>query len=91
MPGRGEADTTREARMTGLDRRTGAACAESTGAVPDLARDVAHGVQRPAAPLTTYLLGVSFLGVAVGRGTDLHTAAAAVRGLAGSWPGPDES
>jgi hypothetical protein len=29
MPGRGEADTTREARMTGLDRRTGAACAES--------------------------------------------------------------
>lgn len=31
--------------------------------VLDLARDVAHGVARPAAPLTTYLAGV-----AVGRG-----------------------
>lgn len=29
----------------------------------DLARDVAHGVARPAAPLTTYLVGI-----AVGRG-----------------------
>ncbi|GAA2730654.1 NTP transferase domain-containing protein [Actinocorallia aurantiaca] len=33
--------------------------------VLDLARDVAHGVARPAAPLTAYLLGV-----AVGRGGD---------------------
>jgi hypothetical protein len=31
--------------------------------VLDLARDVAHGVARPAAPLTTFLLGV-----AAGRG-----------------------
>jgi hypothetical protein len=28
-------------------------------AVLDLARDVAHGVARPAAPLTTFLLGVA--------------------------------
>ena len=34
-------------------------------AVLDLARDVAHGVVRPAAPLTAFLLGV-----AVGRGAD---------------------
>src|SRR5215469_420081 len=27
--------------------------------VLDLARDVAHGVDRPAAPLTTYLLGLA--------------------------------
>ncbi len=33
--------------------------------VLDLARDVAHAVERPAAPLTAYLLGV-----AVGRGAD---------------------
>lgn len=33
--------------------------------VLDLARDVAHGVERPAAPLTTFLLGV-----AVGRADD---------------------
>lgn len=31
----------------------------------DLARDAAHGVVRPAAPVTTYLLGI-----AVGRGAD---------------------
>ena len=41
--------------------------------VLDLARDVAHGVVRPAAPLTAYLVGV-----AVGRGADPATAAAAV-------------
>ena len=40
----------------------------------DVARDAAHGVARPAAPLTTFLLGV-----AVGRGMDVADAAAAVR------------
>jgi len=29
------------------------------GAVLDLTRDVAHGVARPAAPLTTFLLGLA--------------------------------
>ena len=48
--------------------------------VLDLAREVAHGVARPAAPLTTFLLGV-----AVGRGADLETAAATIGRLAGSW------
>jgi hypothetical protein len=37
--------------------------------VLDLARDVAHGVVRPAAPLTAFLLGV-----AVGRGADPQVA-----------------
>jgi hypothetical protein len=37
-----------------------------TRAVLDLARDVAHGVERPAAPVTAYLAGL-----AVGRGTPL--------------------
>ncbi len=49
--------------------------------VLDLARDVAHGVARPAAPLTTYLLGL-----AVGRGAGAHEAAAIVTGLSRSWP-----
>jgi hypothetical protein len=48
--------------------------------VLDLARDVAHGVARPAAPLTAYLLGV-----AVGRGADARQAAEAVAALARSW------
>ncbi|WP_017579496.1 DUF6457 domain-containing protein [Nocardiopsis valliformis] len=43
----------------------------------DLARDAAHSVARPAAPLTTYLLGV-----AVGQGADPQAAAAALSRLA---------
>ncbi|MBQ1082933.1 MULTISPECIES: DUF6457 domain-containing protein [unclassified Nocardiopsis] len=43
----------------------------------DLARDAAHSVARPAAPLTTYLLGV-----AVGQGADPDAAAAVLSRLA---------
>jgi Domain of unknown function (DUF6457) len=82
--------------MTMLDSWTKAACAElgidpaiaDTRAVLDLARDVAHGVERPAAPLTAYLLGV-----AVGQGADLPSAAGRLSALAASWtlagPGPE--
>jgi len=45
--------------------------------VLDLARDVAHGVARPAAPLTAYLLGL-----AVGRGGDPAALAARIGALA---------
>lgn len=48
--------------------------------VLDLARDVAHDVMRPAAPLTAYLAGV-----AVGRGMDPAEAAATVTDLAARW------
>lgn len=34
--------------------------AVSIGTVLDVARDVAHDVARPAAPLSTFLLGVAF-------------------------------
>lgn len=44
--------------------------------VLDLARDVAHGVVRPAAPLTAFLLGI-----AVGRGADPHLAGATLTQL----------
>jgi hypothetical protein len=53
--------------------------------VLDLARDVAHGVMRPAAPLTAYLFGV-----AVGRGADPRAAAEVVQGLVRDWRGPSE-
>jgi hypothetical protein len=49
-------------------------------AVLDVARDVAHGVARPAAPLTAYLLGV-----AVGRGAEPAAAAAVIAGLVETW------
>ena len=48
--------------------------------VLDLARDVAHGVARPAAPLSAYLLGV-----AVGRGAEPAQAAAALTRLADGY------
>ena len=44
----------------------------------DLARDAAHGVARPAAPLTTYLAGL-----AVGSGRSLEDAVAALRTVIG--------
>ncbi|MFB4310046.1 DUF6457 domain-containing protein [Actinomadura sp. GTD37] len=55
----------------------------------DLARDVAHGVARPGAPLTAYLLGL-----AVGRGAPARDAAARLTEMAEGWkpepevPGP---
>ena len=54
-----------------------------TGAVLDLARIVAHTVDRPAAPLTAYLVGI-----AVGRGQALDDAVARVTALARGWPQP---
>lgn len=48
--------------------------------VLDLARDVAHGVLRPAAPVSAYLLGL-----AAGRGADPAASAAAISELAVRW------
>jgi hypothetical protein len=56
-----------------------------TGIVLDLARDVAHGVARPAAPLTAYLVGV-----AVGQGLSLPEAAGRISALAAGWQSAQE-
>ncbi|HTW20033.1 MAG TPA: DUF6457 domain-containing protein [Mycobacteriales bacterium] len=51
-----------------LDEWVQAVCLEldlgavDTGAVLDLARDVAHGVARPAAPVTCLLVGLAATG-----------------------------
>lgn len=50
---------------------------ETVHTLLDLARDSAHEVERVAAPLTTYLVGV-----AVGRGASLGAAAAQLTELA---------
>jgi hypothetical protein len=79
--------------MTRLQSWTEAACAElgielDDAAIPailDLARDVAHQVERPAAPLTCYLLGL-----AVGAGLPLADARARLRALAADWPSPPD-
>ncbi|GII87495.1 hypothetical protein Ssi03_54850 [Sphaerisporangium siamense] len=49
-------------------------------AVLDLTRDVAHGVARPAAPLTAYLLGL-----AQGAGTAAPDALETLSTLARNW------
>ena len=68
------------AASAGLGLGPGPLSTAETKAVLDLARDAAHSVARPAAPLTAYLLGV-----AVGRGLTLPEAADRVRALAASW------
>ena len=49
----------------------------------DVARVAAHSVERPAAPVTTFLLGV-----AVAGGMDVNEAAAKIQVLAATWPPP---
>ena len=62
---------------------------ETRDLVLDLARDAAHGVARPAAPLTTYLVGL-----AVGRSADPAASARELADrigrLAQAWAGPGE-
>ena len=53
-----------------------------TKAVLDVARDVAHQVLRPGAPVTAYLMGV-----AVGRGADPGDVAERISALAVGWQG----
>ena len=81
--------------MSTLDDWTQALCAELgldqeegiQKTVLDLARVAAHTVDRPAAPLTAY-----FLGVAVGRGEPLAETAAKLQQLARRWsPSPDDA
>ena len=72
-----------------LDAWIAAACAElglppqdaEAKAVLDVARDVAHNVVRPGAPVTAYLMGV-----AVGRGAEPADVAARLSALALEWP-----
>ena len=50
----------------------------------DLTREVAHGVARPAAPLTAYLLGLA-AGKAGGRAQDVQECARVVRQALAAW------
>ncbi|SCG48279.1 DUF6457 domain-containing protein [Micromonospora halophytica] len=75
--------------MTVMDDWVTAACAElgldpadvPVPTVLELAKDVAHQVLRPGAPVSAYLLGI-----VVGRGADPVEAAARLSALAGTWP-----
>jgi hypothetical protein len=75
--------------MNTLDDWTGTICAElgldpndvSQKTVLNLARVAAHTVDRPAAPLTAFVLGL-----AVGRGKPLAETAERLQQLARGWP-----
>ena len=75
--------------MSTLDEWVDAACTElgldpavaDQRAVLDLARAVAHQVDRPAAPVTAFLLGI-----AVGSGQQLGQAVSQLLDLADRWP-----
>ncbi|MFP5319001.1 MAG: NTP transferase domain-containing protein [Acidimicrobiia bacterium] len=97
---RARAAVERKPPMTPLDEWMDAVMAELalTGAIDrdttrtlvlDLARDVAHGVARPAAPVTAFLAGL-----AAGRAGDARTATPEVAGriseLLGRWPGSSD-
>jgi hypothetical protein len=77
--------------MTILDSWTAVACADlgidpasvDVRQILDLARDAAHQVDRPAAPVTAYLLGL-----AVGGGMPADQVAARLRALAAGWQPP---
>jgi hypothetical protein len=79
--------------MSTLEDWTAAVCAglgidpaaADVTAVLDLTRDVAHGVARPAAPLTAYLVGV-----AVGRGVPLADAVSRITAMASDWAQPTD-
>ncbi len=74
-----------------MDDWIAAVCAElgidadvDVSALLDVARDAAHQVARPAAPVTTFLVGV-----AVARGASMADAASAVSRLAAGWTAPE--
>ena len=75
--------------MTALQNWTEAVCAEFdvhaddavVRTILELARDVAHQVDRPAAPVTSYLLGL-----AIGSGIPVAEAASRLRVLVSGWP-----
>jgi hypothetical protein len=53
-------------------------------AILDVARDAAHAVDRPAAPVSTYLLGY-----AVAAGMPVDEAVAAITRACATWPVTD--
>ncbi len=77
--------------MSTLERWIDAACAElgvdrsavDERVILDLARDAAHQVDRPAAPVTAFLAGI-----AVGSGESLADVTSRLTALIGSWQDP---
>jgi uncharacterized protein DUF6457 len=63
---------------------------EAVTVLLDLARDAAHGVARPAAPLGTFVLGLA-VGASGGDLGDLRRLARCLTDLADAWEAPSPS
>lgn len=72
----------REAGVRGVEPSL--VSADAVDVVLDLARDAAHGVERPAAPLAAFALGLA-LGRGGGGAGELRAAAQRVAALAKDW------
>lgn len=86
-PGSDERATKEQGKKAMMKTWINAVCAElnlpadvNADVVLDVARMAAHNVERPAAPVTTFLLGV-----AVAGGMDVSEAAAKIQDLAATW------
>ncbi len=80
-----EEATTMQEWVDAVREALGVDVALDIDAILDVARDAAHGVDRPAAPVTTYLLGA-----AVAAGADPMQAAAVIGELARGWGARDQ-
>lgn len=67
-----------------LNAALGTTAEVDVAAILDVARDAAHAVDRPAAPVSTYLLGY-----AVASGMPLEDAVAAISRACATWPVTD--
>ncbi|MGW4040073.1 DUF6457 domain-containing protein [Streptomyces sp. NPDC004778] len=63
--------------ITSVKNELGIELDVDTGVLLDLARDAAHGVARPAAPITTFLVGYAAARASAGAGPDEAAAAVA--------------
>jgi hypothetical protein len=75
---------------TALAQRLGVDVDVDLRLVLDLARDAAHNVERPAAPVTTFLVGYA-AAKAGGTSTDIARAAAQARALTEEIPRAEPS
>lgn len=73
---------------SGLAADLGIEQALDVDTILDLASDAAHGVMRPAAPLTTYLVGVA-VGQAGGDPARVAEVLEHVRAAIDAWDAPD--
>ncbi|KAA1376479.1 DUF6457 domain-containing protein [Aeromicrobium fastidiosum] len=73
---------------SGLAADLGIEQALDVDTILDLASDAAHGVMRPAAPLTTYLVGVA-VGQAGGDPARVAEVLEHVRAAIDAWDTPD--